>query len=160
MAQTLETIRNSIITSIFGRRLGLDNNSFLSGPKDIKHVVTDLTSASTATAIPNHGVTNVTATSLATSAAGGVFAIDYPQPGVVTTICNVNANTSAGSPGSTAMTFVRRDTTFNIVSSEYSTGVAINLATGCAIQLTGLSTALYQVTARGTLAGSIITATT
>ena len=103
---------------------------------------------------------NVIATSLATSAAGGVFAIDYPQPGVVTTICNVNANTSAGSPGSTAMTFVRRDTTFNIVSSEYSTGVAINLATGCAIQLTGLSTALYQVTARGTLAGSIITATT
>ena len=53
--QKLEDIRSSLITSIFGRRAGLDSDEFWAGPKDIRKQVLDLTTASTGTAIPNHG---------------------------------------------------------------------------------------------------------
>lgn len=160
MALTLGSISNSILTSIFGRRLGLDSLGYLAGPPDIRRTVNDLTSASTATAIPNQGLTNIVATSLATSAAGGGFLLSNPVPGVSFTVANVNANSSAASPGSTALTLLRPSTAFSILSSEGSTETTINLTPGSAVTLTGLSTALYQVVNRTTLAGVVINGTT
>jgi hypothetical protein len=122
--------------------------------------VSDLTSASTATAIPAFGYVNVTGTSLATSAAGGTFLLSNPVPGVEVTICNINAATSAASPGSTAMTFIRPSTAFVMYSSEGTTETTINLAPGSAVVLAGLSTGAYQVKGRTTLAGVIINGTT
>jgi hypothetical protein len=160
MAQSLETLKNRIKTSLFGRRLGLDNDDYLVGPPDIKREVTDLTSGSTATAIPARGIVNVTGSSLATSGAGGTFLLSNPVPGVEVTICNLNADTSAASPGSTAMTFIRPSTAFLIRSSEGTTETTINLAVGAAVTLVGLSTGYYQVKNRTTLAGVIINGTT
>ena len=162
MAQSLETIRNQILTSIFGRRLGLDPNDYLVGQKDIKHVVTDLTSASTATAIPAHGFVSYTGTSLATTTAnaGATFLLSNPVTGVSVTVFNVNALTSAGSPGSTAFTMIRPSTAFVILSSEGTTNTTVNVAAGCAVTLTGLTTGVVAVTNRITLAGVIVNGTT
>lgn len=158
MAQTLTNLRDKILTSVLGRRLGVDKDEYLVGQLDIKAIVTDLTSASTATAIPPYGVTNITGTSLLTSAQ--TFLLSNPVPGVACTIVNINAATSAASPGSTAMTMIRPSTAFVINSSEGTTETSINLAAGAAITLMGLTTALYHVINRTTLAGTIISGTT
>lgn len=158
MALLLDTIRNSIVTSLHGRRWGLLANDFLGGQKDLKRVVTDMTSASTGTAIPNHGYVGITGSSLLTSAQ--TFLLSAPEPGVGVTIANLNANTSAASPGSTALTMIRPSTAFYIRSSEGSTNTTINLTPGCAVTLAGLSSAIYQVVQRITLAGVIINGTT
>jgi len=160
MALSIETLRNSIITSLFGRRLGLDVAGYLVGAYDNRLPVTDLTSASTATAIPPYGITNITGTSLATSAAGGAFLLSNPVPGVETVICNLNANTSAASPGSTAMQLIRPSTAFYLISSEGSTETTINITPGSAVTLAGLSTSAYAVIGRTTLAGVVINGTT
>lgn len=158
MALSLTTLRNTILTSLHGRRLGLGANDFLQGQKDLKRVVTDMTSASTGTAIPNHGYVGITGSSALTSAQ--TFLLSNPEPGVEVTIANLNANSSAASPGSTALTMIRPSTEFYIRSSEGSTGTTINLTPGCAVTLAGLSTDLYQVVQRITLAGTIINGTT
>ncbi len=158
MAQSLETLRGRILTSLFGRRLGLDKDEYLVGPYDMKAVVTDLTSASTGTAIPAYGVTNITGTSLLTSAQ--TYLLSNPVPGVACTICNLNANTSAASPGSTAMTMVRPSTAFYINTTDGSTVTTLNITPGSAVTLMGLSTALYQIVGRTSLAGVIANGTT
>jgi len=142
MAQSLEQLRNRIITSIHGRRLGLDSDESLLGVKDVKRVVQDLTSASTATAINNYGIVNIAGTSLLTSAQ--VFLLSNPIPGVEVTINNVRANATAGSSGSTALAINRPSTAFYIRSSETSTGVAILINEGGSLTLMGVTTAAYQ----------------
>ena len=87
MAQSLETIRSKIVTSLFGRRIGLSQsttaqsqNDFLVGPRDIVKEIQDLTTASSGTAIPNAGVSRVTCTG---SSQGPVqFLLSAPMPGV------------------------------------------------------------------------------
>lgn len=160
MALSLNSIRNSMITSVFGRRLGLDKDEYLAGVLDVRRIVTDLTSASTATAIPNNGLVTFTGTSLATSGAGGGFLMSNPVAGVDVTIFNINAATSAASPGSTAFTMLRPTTAFVIQSSEGTTETTINLAAGCAVTLTGVSSGIYAVKSRVTLAGVIVNGTT
>src|SRR5687768_11024474 len=123
MAQSLETLRGSAITSIHGRRMGLDKDETIVGPKDLKRVVQDLTSASTGTALNNYGVVNIAGTSLLTSAQ--VFLLSNPIPGVPVVINNVRSNSTGGSSGSTALAIVRPSTAFYIRSSETSTGVAM-----------------------------------
>lgn len=158
MAQSLETLRNGIITTLYGRRLGLDKDETLVGVKDVKKVVQDLTSASTGTALNSHGYINVTGSSLLTS--GQAFLLPLPIPGVEVNLTNINADTSAASPGSTAMTFIRPSTAFVIKTSEGSTMTTINLAVGASVTLVGLSTAVFGVKTRTTLAGVIINGTT
>lgn len=156
MAQTLEQLRNNIVTSIHGRRLGLHQDETLAGVKDIKRVVQDLTSASTGTAINNHGVVNIAGTSLLTSAQ--VFLLSNPIPGVEVVINNVRANATAGSSGSTGLSIWRPSTAFYIRSSEASTGVLISLNEGGSITLMGVSTAAYQAVA-GRGVGALIVGT-
>lgn len=159
MAQLLETIRNRASDSVKGRKLGIDlADQTLIGPKDIKKAVQDLTSASTATAMNNYGYVNVTGTSLLTSAV--TFLLPLPIPGVELNITNINADTSAASPGSTALTFIRPSTAFVIKTSEGSTMTTINLAVGASVTLLGLSTNVWGVKTRTTLAGVIINGTT
>lgn len=160
MAQLLETLRNNAVRHIDGRNLGIDKDETLVGVKSLKHAVQDLTSASTATSLNNYGTIKVTGSSLMTSAAGGAFLLPLPIPGVDLTIVNENADTSAASPGSTAMTFIRPSTSFVIKSSEGTTNTTINLAAGACVTLHGASTGVYVVKTRTTLAGVIINGTT
>ena len=164
MAQTLEALRNKIATSIFGRRLGLtaqttsaNFDNLLVGAKDLVRVVTDLTSASTATLLPNHGIVNITGTSLLTSSQ--VFLLANPIPGVTVTINNLRANTTGGTSGSTALAINRPSTAYYIYSSETSSGVGILMNEAASITLMGLTTALYQVTA-GRGVGAVVQAAT
>jgi|SRR5882672_454553 len=162
MAQSLETLRSNNITSLWGRRVGLQFDETLAGIKDVKKAVLDLTSASTGTALNAYGTVNYTGTSLATSVAGsgGTFLLALPIPGVDVALFNTNADSSVGSPGTTALTFIRPSTAFVIKSSEGTTMTTINLAVGASVILHGLSTGIYNVKARTTLAGVIINGTT
>ncbi len=156
MALSLTTIANNIVTTVFGRRLGLDNLGYLAGPADIRKVVTDLTTASTATTIPNNGVVTFTGTSLGTSAAGGTFLLGLPVPGISVTITNINPVTSAASPGCTAFTMIRPSTAFTIMTTAGTTITTVNAIPGTAVTLTGLTTALYQVTAAQGSSGDLL----
>lgn len=155
MANTLTGLRDQVMTSIYGRRLGLDTNEMVVGPKDVRRPVVDLTSASTGTAIANYGVVNIAGTSLLTS--GQLFLLSNPVPGASVTINNVRLNTTSGTTGCTSMALVRPSTAFYIQSTDFSTSTSIILCEGGTVTLTGVSTALYQVTAR---AGAVITAAT
>lgn len=151
MAQSLETLRNNNIQHIHGRLLGIQTDETLTGVKDIKVAVQDLTSASTGTALNNYGIVNIAGTSLLTSAQ--VFLLSNPIPGVPVVINNVRSNATAGTSGSTALAIVRPSTAFYIRSSEVSTGVAMLINEGGSITLMGVSTDAYQaVSGRGVAA--------
>lgn len=153
MAQSLETLRSNNLTPIYGRRLGLQLDETLAGPKDLKLAVQDLTSASTGTALNNYGIVNIAGTSLLTS--GQIFLLSNPIPGIPVVINNVRANSTGGSSGSTAVAIERPSTAFYIRSSEGSTGVGIVLDQGASITLMGVSTDAYQaIGGRG--AGSVV----
>lgn len=167
MALTNEQVRNQILTSVHGRRMGLTPPStrinvgfggdMLAGPLDIIRTVQDLTSASTGTALNNFGVVNIAGTSLLTSAQG--YLLSNPIPGVGLIVNNVRSNATAGSSGSTAINLIRPSTAFYIRSSEASTGVAIQLSEAASITLMGVSTDAYQVIGRTGVGAVVVGAT-
>jgi hypothetical protein len=57
MAFSLNSLRQSIATSIFGSRLGLDSNDFVVGPKGHRVQIEDL--STTAVTVANHGMSRV-----------------------------------------------------------------------------------------------------
>lgn len=94
MTQLLETLRNRIVTSLYGRRLGLDKDEFIQGPKALRKANQTLTSGTTGTAIPNYGITGFsvtsgsasTASSVGTTEVGLSWAMDAPAEGVRKTL--------------------------------------------------------------------------
>ena len=158
MAQSLETLRNNRITSIHGRRLGLDKDETLVGPKAIKKSVLDLTSGSSAQAIPAYGYVAVRMSGSMTTASQPAFTISNPIPGVDVAV-NYAQTSQAATAGSTAVAFIRASTAFYIQSTDGSTGVAVLVAQGGAFTLRGLSTDLYQFIRHGTSASVVVGAT-
>lgn len=78
MALLNEALRNLLMTSIFGRRLGLDSNDYIVGPRDIRNQIEDLTTVPSTVAA--WGVSRVTATG---SSQGPVqFTLPAPVPGI------------------------------------------------------------------------------
>ena len=138
MALSLETIRSQALTSIHGRRLGLNINDALVGPVGMVLPITDATSATTATNITGYGWTTVD-----TSTDDG-WLLDNPIPGMTKVI--YTGSTSTG-----IRTIKRKDNTFAIQSSANSTGTTI-VAQGGGLTLTlfGVSSALYAVVSRPT----------
>ena len=150
MALTLATIRNGIITSLHGRRLGFDVNDVLVGSKAIKRPITDATSDTTGTDLPNTGIVSVVTTT------NDTWALTAPLAGVEVTIMtgsdSTGEHTIAGSTAAgTAATFQ---------SAESSTGPGIVLQGGNAsMTLVGVSTALWRATSRiGTTRAHVSTA--
>ena len=163
MGQTLETLRGNNITSMWGRRIGLQFDETLAGIKDVKRQVQDLTSATTATAAANFGIVNAKMTTVATTAAGGALLLSNPIPGVPVDLF-VNATSAGAAFGSTAVSFQRATTAFTIISSAGSTGIGVLLAHGTGIRLMGLTTDSYiaesvPATSAGQTAGVVITGT-
>ncbi len=152
MAQTLETLRNNSLTPLHGRRLGLDIDETLIGVVDVKRVVQDLTSASTATTLNAHGMVVARITGVATTAAGGVFILPNPIPGLCIDLCYANTS-QAATAGSTAIAFLRGSTAFYIQTSIGSTQVAVLLTQGNMARLAAVSTDAYMLQALGTSAG-------
>lgn len=129
MSFSLGQLANLIRTSIHGRRLGLDNNDFLVGPKGIRPPVTDATSATTATALPNHGLVSVITTT------DDGWSLTDPVPG-----CEVTIFCGSSSTGTHAIT----PAAATIVSSNGVAGSSISMAgAGASITLAGISTAQW-----------------
>jgi len=130
MAQDLNTQRNKILTSIHGRRLGIDHQGFLIG-SPARGQVTNATSDTTGTAIPNNGVHSVITTT------DDGWTLTDPQPG-----CEVTLMTGSTSTGTHAIT----PAAATIVSTNGVAGSSISMAAlGARITLVGLSTASWGV---------------
>lgn len=104
MAQTVEQIRSKLLTSIFGRRLGLTSDDYLGGAKANIVATQVLTSAdSTGTSIPNYGITSLALTTLATTVnatlgtteVGFAYKLDAPKEGVRKTLYMATGHSTA-----------------------------------------------------------------
>lgn len=148
---TLANLRNSILTSIHGRRIGLKNGDFLVGPKDLAKATQAIgdptsTASTTSTEILNYGITSLavataaatTGSSYGTAEVAGVYALAAPEPGVKKTIYTASNHSTM------------------LISVQFSTGVtAINTSAGSSfgglsfnapgqwVELMGLSTAKW-----------------
>lgn len=133
-AISLTTLRSSILTSIYGRRLGLDKDEAMVGPKNFKRPITAATSDTTATALPNYGYLSVVTTT------DDTWTLTDPYFGAEVTIMTGSSSTGIHS--------------INLGNSvAYSTqGIAgstvVLSGMGAAISLLGISTAIWQVISR------------
>jgi len=143
MAQSLDNARSKIKTSVHGRRLGLDNDELLVGVKDIRHVVTNATSDTTGTALPNHGLVSVVTTT------NDTWTLTDPIPGVSVKL--VTNSTSTG-----VHTITCAAATINSTNGIEGAGILMYGAGGYA-ELSGLTTAKWALTARASTAQTAIT---
>lgn len=143
MALSLTTIRNQIVTSLFGRRMGLTrqvtadvDSEHILGVQGLKYPYTDATSDTTGTDIKGYGITVVDTTT------DDTWLMDAPIPGVYKTLY-------FGSTSTGIRTIKRDDGTWAIRTTASSTGTTIVVqAGGQSIVLLGLSTALYGVVSK------------
>jgi len=141
MALSIEQLKNRIITSIHGRRIGFDENDYLVGPKDLRKNIVDYTSGSTGTTVLPYGVHSFQLTTLSTQD----FLLSNPVPGVAVTIV---AQMSGATNLSSNWNLKRPSTAFYIESSEGSTLTTINMSSRSFVTLMGISTDRYQVISR------------
>lgn len=142
---------NNIITSVYGRRLGLQrlstsqsgaiagrNAEFIAGPDGLRVGVT--TAETTATNLRAHGVSFLNGTSAASSS---VYVIDPPIPGIHKTVVFSSANTPIYLRTANAETF--RTTADSTIATVLSSTL-----TGCTVELIGLTTAMWGLLTNGT----------
>lgn len=139
MAQSLNTIRNDKIrTSVHGRRLGIGHDEELVGVTGIRKVVTDATSATTGTELPNHGLVSVVTTT------NDTWVLSDPYPGCEVTL--VTGSTSTGTHTVDVSPAV-------IYSTNGIEGDQVLLsAAGAFCKLAGLTTAAWVLTSRASTA--------
>ena len=120
--------RNRIRTTIYGARLGLDDDGMLVGPPGLKEGVT--TQGSTASNMPAHGITYVGA------AAASTYVLDAPMAGISKRIFQISAGTSHN--------IITGTSNIKIASTLGSSQQRICLqTTGDFVDLVGLTTALW-----------------
>lgn len=78
MAYLIETLRSQMITSVHGRRLGLDKDDYLIGPKSLRKQVEDV-QTTVATSLSAYGMTRMLTTG---SSQCGVHTLQAPVIGV------------------------------------------------------------------------------
>jgi len=138
MAQSLDDARTKILTSVHGRRLGIDHAEFLAGVKGIRNVVTEATSATTGTNLPNHGLVSVVTTT------NDTWTLTDPEAGVEVTLATGSTSTGVHTISNAAAT---------IISSNGDAGDGVLLkGNGGFVKLMGLSTAVWMLTARASTA--------
>ena len=137
MALSLETIRDRIRTSIHGRRLGLDGNDQIAGIKGMTRPVTDATSATTGTALPNYGINSVVTTT------DDSWTLTDPYVGAEVTLMTGSSSTGIHTITCAAATI--RSTNGIAGANVVLTGM------GACVNLVGISTAIWAVTS---MAGS------
>lgn len=142
MAQSLETLRNSIITSMRGRRVGIDRNDFLIH-KGHKKAITDIDTGDTGTDVKNYGIVQTLCTGSSQTAQ---WSMEAPEPGVEVTL--INGTSSTGT-----MQFLTTPNGADILISSVGTtvGVVSLLQGGAAVTLVGLTTARWGVKSIGGL---------
>jgi len=152
MAQSLETLRNNNITSLWGRRLGLQFDETIAGAKELKLAVEDITSTVPTTLI-GYGVTRVLTSG---SSQGPVqHFLPAPVPGVRKIILMNSTSTGSYQFLSTA------NGASIIAASDATTKSLINfVGQGGVVQLVGLTTAIWAVTAQASTGGVTYTTST
>lgn len=159
---------SNILTSIFGRRLGLQAMTtaqtgtgqagrvpeFIVGAEDVRK---DVTSETTGTYLKAWGV-SVLSTANITGGTTGVFRLDPPIPGIEKTIVWA----STGAPATSVKTFVTGSTggaeTFQ--STAGSTFTVIASSVGAVLSLMGVTTASWAVLQGTTGSGFTLTTST
>lgn len=151
MALSLESLRNVIATSIFGRRLGLDINDYLTGTKDIRKAVEDLTTVPTT--VIAYGNSRVTAS----GSSQGPVQHFLPVPVVGLTKILSISTTSTGSHQ-----FLSTANGASILcASDGTTKSLVNIVgQGGGVTLFGLTTAIWQVIAQTSTGGITYTTST
>lgn len=148
MALSLESLRNVIKTSLFGRRLGLDNDEFLVGHKDNRVAIEDI-STTAATSCINYGHTRFL-TSGSSQLSNNT--LQAPIPGVRKSFSL--QSTSTGNQIITA-------TNAAFLAASGSSVAVINLQGGGAfVDLIAVTTAYWQILSGSTIAPTNITHTT
>lgn len=153
MAQSADTIRRSLLTTIFGGRLGLDAAGFLGGPKDVRKRVQDIQSTSPTTVGPDGYVRVLTSGS---SQGPTQHELAAPAVGVELTIALNSTSTGSqqflSTPAGASIFLATAGTTVGVV----------NLAgPGGSVTLVGMSTAAWAVKAiAGSTAGGAPTFST
>lgn len=138
MAFSIETLRNEAVTTIYGRRLGLDSGGRLIGHEGLRIPVVDATSDTTGTAITGHGFTQVD------TSTDDTWLLAPPVRGAFKYI--YTGSTSTG-----IRTIMRNAATFVIQSSANSTGTTIVAqAGGLLLTLFGVASSIYAVVSRPT----------
>jgi len=139
---------NKILTSIHGRRLGLQGmssaesggsygpNEYAVGPDSFRDGVSTVETTATGESVPAYGVSYLIGTSVASTP---VFILDPPIPGVEKTIVFGSTDSAlyVKTKGGVA------DTQYIIGSSIGSTATCIRSSLGGAVQLVGLTTDLW-----------------
>jgi hypothetical protein len=152
MAQSLETLRGTNITSIWGRRLGLQFDETIAGAKELKLAVEDIVSTVPTTALA-YGVTRILTSG---SSQGPVqHNLPAPIPGVRKII--VMNTTSTGS-----YQFLSTGNGAAILAASDGTtkGLVNFIGQGGVMQLVGLTTAIWAVTAQNSTGGITYTTST
>ena len=131
---TLESLKNRIIKSIHGRKLGFGPNDELIGPACLALGVTSATSDTTGTALPNDGIVSVV------TSTNDTWTLTDPYPGAEVTL--MTGSSSTGIHTVTCAAAV-------IYSTNGIAGANVVLTgAGAAMTLYGLSTAVWMVKSR------------
>lgn len=148
MAISLEQFRNTIMTSLFGRRLGFNKDEFVVGTKDICVAIEDI-STTAATSCINYGHTRfLTSGSSQTSN----VTLQAPQVGVRKSFSLQSTSTGNQIITATAAAFL---------AASGSSVAVINLQGGGAfVDMIAVSTAYWQLLSGSTIAPTNITHTT
>ena len=138
----------NIITSIWGRRIGLQQmtsaqtgglpSEHLVGPESFRERVT--TAETTGTTVPAYGISFLAGTSAASSS---VYVLQPPIPGVRKTVVFSSANTPMYLKTANGETF--RTTADSTIAT-----VILSTLTGCCVDLVGLTTAMWGLLTNGT----------
>ena len=140
---------NKILTSIFGRRLGIQRMStaehgglspveLLVGPEALRQGIT--TAETTGAAVVAHGVSFLAGTSAASSS---VYVLDPPIPGVRKTVVFSSANTPM-------YLKTKNGETFRTSADSTVATVISSTLTGAVVDLVGLTTGLWGLLTNGT----------
>ena len=136
MAQSLETLRNNVLTSIYGRRLGLQRDESLVGPIGLKQVIEDI-QTTVPTTVLAYGITRILTSG---SSQLSQHLLPAPIPGIDKTI--ILQTTSTG-----MQMFLSTANGAAIISaSDGTTKAVLNMnGPGGSVTLVGLTTALWGV---------------
>lgn len=157
-----------IITSIFGRRLGLQSMSsaqsgtqkagtkceFLVGPDAFR--LQSSTADTTATGLRAYGVSVLS--SAQTAASGAIMVLDAPIPGVEKIISI--QSTAAGVASTIAWVIRASDSGANFQSSWSSSFTTLTSSVAMNMRLVGLTTAMWALVSPQTSAAFVTAATT
>lgn len=148
MAISLDQLRNQIITSIFGRRLGLDKDEFTVGPKDHRVAIEDISTTAATSALP-YGHTRVLTSG---SSQTGVYTLQAPVPGV-------RKSFSLQSTSTGTMQFTATNAAF-LSASGSSVAVLSLISGGAFCDLIAVTTNYWQVLSGSSIAPTNILHTT